>query len=77
VHGPLDAPPPMGPRQVVLAQQQELARLVAEFEATQARSEAALAALARGDPAGRLAEAQVVPRACKGHAQKPCCSHAA
>jgi hypothetical protein len=57
--------------QVVLAQQQELARLVADFEATQARSEAALAALSRGDPAGRLAEAQVAPRACCIRAQKP------
>lgn len=45
--------------QAMLQQQQELAQLVADFEATQAQSEAALARLARGDPGGHLARLQV------------------
>ncbi|KAK9844165.1 hypothetical protein WJX81_006672 [Elliptochloris bilobata] len=44
--------------QAMLRQQQELAQLVADFEATQAQSEAALARLARADPHGRLAGLQ-------------------
>lgn len=43
----------------MLRQQQELAQLVADFEATRAQSEAALARLARGDPGGHLARLQV------------------
>ena len=45
--------------QAMLRQQEELAQLVADFEATQALSEAALARLARGDPGGHLARLQV------------------
>ncbi len=46
-------------RQVMLGQQQELMRLITEFEATQAESEIELARLARGDPEGRLTGLQV------------------
>ena len=50
--------------QAMLQQQQELAQLVADFEATQAQSEAALARLARGDPGGHLAQLQVRVNTC-------------